>query len=82
LIVLDCGENISAATVRTIEARKPNGTAVQWPAVASGTDSVAYTSQAGTFDQPGEWQLQALVTLPTGQWRGATVPLQVYAQFG
>jgi hypothetical protein len=81
LIVLDCGQNISAATVRTIEVRKPNGTAVQWAAVASGTDSLAYTSLAGTFDQPGEWQLQARVTLPTGQWRGATVSLQVYAQF-
>jgi len=81
LIVLDCGQDISAASVRTIEVRKPNGTAVQWSAVANGANSLAYTSLADTFDMAGEWQLQARVTLPSGQWRGKTAALQVYAPF-
>lgn len=81
-IVLDCGQDVSAATLRSIEVQKPDGTVVSWPAVASGTDALAYTSLAGTFDQVGKWRLQAKVTLPSGVWRGATVQLAVYAAFG
>jgi hypothetical protein len=81
IIVLDCGQNITAATARSIEARKPDGTAVSLVAVASGTNSIAYTTLAGTLDQAGTWLLQALVTLPTGTWRGATARLTVHEPF-
>jgi len=81
LIVLDCGQDISGATARSILVRKPDGTEVTWTAVASGTDSISFTSLAGTFDRPGVWRLQALVTLPSGVWRGDTVLLPVYANF-
>ncbi len=81
VIVLDCGQDISAATVRSIEARRPNGTTVTWSAVASGTTAVSYTSTVETFDMPGEWRLQALVTLPTGKWRGEVARLEVYGVF-
>lgn len=82
VITLNCGQDISAATVRTIEVRKPNGTLVEWSAQASGTNSLAYTSQADTFDQAGEWLLQPRVTLPSGgPWRGATASMMVYARF-
>lgn len=81
-VVLDCGQDISAATARSIEVRKPDGSATSWAASASGTNAVAYISQAGTFDQAGAWRLQAKVTLPSGVWRGATAELQVFAPFG
>jgi hypothetical protein len=80
-IILDCGQNVSAASARAIEVRKPDGTATSWAAVASGTDSVRFDTLAGTLDQAGDWQLQAKVTLPTGVWRGETVVLQVYSAF-
>lgn len=81
LIVLDCGQDISTATARSISVRKPDGTTTTWAAVASGTDSIAYTSLAGTFDRPGLWRLQAQVTLPSGEWAGATVLLEVFRPF-
>jgi hypothetical protein len=81
LIVLDCGQDISGATARSILVRKPDGTEVTWAAVASGTDSIAYTSVADTFDKPGLWRLQAQVTLPSGSWPGETVLLEVYRKF-
>lgn len=81
LIVLDCGQNISAATARSILVRLPDGSEVTWAAVANGTDAVAYTSEAGTFTQPGQHKLQARVTLPSGTWRGATATLDVYLPF-
>lgn len=81
VITLDCGQNISAATDRSIEARKPDGTAVTWAAVASGTDSIAYTTLAGDLDADGVWKLQAHVTLASGEWLGETVSLRVYTPF-
>ena len=81
-IILDCGQDISAATVRSIEARKPDGTTASWAASASGTNAIRFDTLAGTLDQAGKWRLQAKVTLPSGLWRGATAELVVYAAFG
>lgn len=81
-IVLDCGQNITAATARTIEVRKPDGSTASWTASASGTDAISYTTLAGDLDQQGQYRLQALVTLPSGTWRGETAVLTVYAAFG
>jgi hypothetical protein len=82
VITLDCGQDISAASARSIEVRKPDGTAATWSAVASGSNSIAFTTLAGTLDMPGRWRLQARVTLPSGQWRGETAVLDVYSPFG
>lgn len=82
VITLDCGQDISAASAREIEVRKPDGTTTSWAAVASGADSIAFTSLAGTFDMPGRWKLQARVTLAAGEWLGETAVLDVYSPFG
>jgi hypothetical protein len=81
-IVLDCGQDISNATARSIEVRKPDGTTASWAAVASGTNSIRFDTLAGTLDQVGKWRLQARATTPAGVWRGATAELVVYAAFG
>lgn len=82
VITLDCGQDISAASARSIEVRKPDGTSATWSAAASGSNSIAFTTLAGTLDMPGRWRLQARVTLPSGQWRGETAVLDVYSPFG
>lgn len=81
VITLDCGADVSSATVRTIEVKKPDRTTTTWTAVASGTDAIAYTTLADTLDQAGVWTLQAKVTLPTGVWRGESVALEVAEVF-
>ena len=81
IIVLDCGEDISSAISRTIQARKPSGQVVSWNATASGTNSISFTSQQGTFDQAGTWKLQAVIITPNGTWKGETVAVQVYPSF-
>lgn len=81
-IVLDCGQDISTATVRSIEVRKPDGSVTSWPAVASGATAISFTTVAGTLDAPGKWLLQAHITLGGGAWRGETAALAVYAAFG
>lgn len=81
VIVLDCGQDISAATARSIEVRKPDGSTTSWAAVAEGTNSIKFTTLAGSLDQPGDYRLQARVTLPSGTWRGEAASLQVYSPF-
>ena len=81
VLILDCGQNISAASNRRIRASKPDGTTVIWNAVASGSNSIGYVSVSDTFDQAGYWMMQAIVTLPTGMWHGTTSRLRVYSPF-
>lgn len=82
VITLDCGQDIREATASSIEVRKPDGTAVSWPApVAADATSVAFVTEAATLDQAGVWRLQALVTLPSGRWRGKTAMLEVLEVF-
>lgn len=81
VITLDCGQNISAATARSIAVQKPDGTTTSWAASASGTDSIAYTTLANSLDQNGTWLLQAVVSLGGGTWRGETAQLTVYSPF-
>lgn len=80
-LVLDTGQSLAGATAVSIEARKPNGTAVSWAGAVFETTKVRYISQAGTFDQAGDWKLQAYVQLPSGTWRGETALLPVFASF-
>ena len=80
-VILDCGQDISDASARSIKVRKPDRTLVTWAASASGTTAISYTSLAATFDQPGTYRLQAEVTLPAGKWLGATVLLDVHKVF-
>lgn len=82
LIILNCGQDVSAATSRTIEVRKPNGSVVSWSAQLSGLDSLSYLSTVNTFTMPGRWRLQAKVTMPNGVWLGETVILDVFPAFG
>jgi hypothetical protein len=79
VIELDCGTDVSAATGRAIKVKKPDGSTVSWDAVAGTSTSIRYTSLAGTFDQRGEWLLQAEITTATGKWLGATARLMVFA---
>ena len=81
VIVLDCGQDISAATGRTIEVRKPSGATASWSAVAEGTTGIKFTTMADSLDQSGDWRLQARVVTLSGAWRGEAVTLTVHPNF-
>lgn len=82
VISLDCGQDVSAATARSIEVRKPDKSTVTWTAAADGATAIKFTTLADSLDMPGTWRLQAKVTLPSGTWRGETAQLEVYNPFG
>ena len=81
VIVLDCGQDISAASARSIEVRKPDGSTTSWAASAEGSNSIKFTTLAGSLDMPGDWKLQARVTIGGGTWRGEVASLTVYSPF-
>ena len=80
-ISLDCKQDVTAATVRSIEAKRPDESTVSWTAIADGTARIRFVTLAGSLDMPGKWKLQAKVTLPSGTWRGRTVSMTVYNPF-
>ncbi len=79
LIQLDVGEALATATAQTIEARRPDGTTVSWAGTVVDATKVQYTTVAGTLNMPGEWRLQARVTLPSGTWLGEVATVTVYS---
>ena len=80
-IVLDTLQNISTATLAAIEVRKPNGTLVTWTGAIFETTKVRFITLAGTLDMPGDWAMQAKVTMPAGAWLGEVAMLRVYSPF-
>ena len=68
-ISLDCGVDVSTATIRNIVVRKANGSKITWGAVADGTNAIKHVTILGDLDAPGAWKLQAYVEMPT--WKGS-----------
>lgn len=69
-IIVDCGQDISAATGTKLLVLKPNGAEVEWTATIYNTNYLKYTVQAGDFDQTGEYRLQSYMTLSAWTGRG------------
>lgn len=73
--------DISAATVKQLILRNPaRGTVVKDASFVGGGSAgqLSYTTVTGDLSQDGEWQLQALITLPSGTWRSTYAPFYVY----
>lgn len=77
--ILDCGSDITTATVLQIRAKKPSGAAVTWPAVIDGTQKVKYVALANDIDEPGRWRLQAYVAMPSWSGHGQTLLVDVFS---
>lgn len=76
-ITLDCGVDISSATVMKILAKPPRGAVKQWSAQLEGSRTIKYVLQPNDLHVPGVWVLQAYVEMPGWQGRGLPVELKV-----
>ena len=85
LIRLDCGVDISAATLFKIKYRKPDQSNQEWTegdgVEISGTQYLQYQTLATDLDQSGAWEFQ--VYLEIGSWKGhgETAAIRIYALF-
>ncbi len=76
-IILDCIEDITASTVRTIKVRKSNGLKTTWTATLEGTTQIKYVILAGDLDVVGDWTLQAYIEMTGWKGSGELVTLRV-----
>lgn len=81
VISVDCGEDISTATVTELKVQKPGGDTVTWTASIYGTDYLRYIIQDGDLDEAGVWKVQAAVTLPSWKGLGETDTFTVFEAY-
>lgn len=77
VLLLDCGVNISSATLVKVIAKSPQGEKKEFIATVDGTNNVKYTTTSTDFDVVGNWLLQAYVQMPDWTGRGAWASLTV-----
>lgn len=80
--ILDCGVDVSAATLRKIVVLKPDGTTAEWPAVASGANSIKHTTISGDLALSGIHYVQAYIEMPGWQGSGDTASFEVKRKLG
>jgi len=78
IILLDCGTNISMATIVQIKVKKPDTTEVILAAVTYNTN---YIKGIIDFTQKGDYLFQAYVKTSEWEGRGGTVNWKVYDSF-
>jgi len=77
VIILDCGSNVSTATVRKMRARMPNGGIKEFTASADTNNTIKYVLLDGDFNVAGNWQVQAYIDMPGWKGRGEWAAVQV-----
>jgi hypothetical protein len=80
-ILIDCGSDITGATVHTLEVRKPDGTIVSWAATISGTNHLSYISLEGDFNMVGLYLLQAKINIASWAGRGETAEFEIFEDY-
>lgn len=74
---------LGSATVKTMTFRKPDGSVIVKTGVINGDGSdgtLSYATTASTeLSQPGSWQVQSYIELPSGKWHTDTFRFTVYA---
>jgi len=82
-ITLDCGADISTASNVKIKVRKPRGSEVEWAAYKHGSDptKIQYITGVGDFNEPGEYKLQAYLSVGAWTGSGETAHLTVTQKF-
>jgi len=84
-IIVDCGQDISAASTYKLSVRKPDGTVFTWNptivTIESNPNYLLYLTRVGDFDQIGVYSIQPYLVLPTWTGRGETVTFEVFGNF-
>jgi hypothetical protein len=84
-VIVDCGQDISTATVHKLEVRKPDGTTDEWDAEPYTIDDepnyLIYTTISGDFDQAGLYSIQSYIEMDGWEGRGQTVTFEVFNNY-
>ena len=84
ILDLDCGADVSTATVHTIEVELPDETTTSWAAILHPTNVnyIRYVTVANDLSQAGIHYLQPHIEMPTPfSGRGDTVRFEVFDEY-
>jgi len=76
-LILDCGVDVSTATVRKVRVRNPFGGVKEFSAVANTSNTIKYVLVDGDFNVAGNWQVQAYIEMPGWKGRGEWATVEV-----
>lgn len=80
-ILVDCGCDITGATLTRFVVKKPDNTEVEWTAIIEGTNYLKYTVITGDFSVAGKYSLQVALTLTGWTGHGETTYFDIYDFF-
>ena len=80
-IILDCGVDISSATVKNIQVKKPDGTLATWSADIYNTNYLKHTVVTGELDIKGNYSVQSYIESASWSGRGEVSKFRVYDVF-
>jgi hypothetical protein len=81
LVEIDLQEDISAATIKRIYVKKPDGTIVTWSATVYDTTKLHYVTQSTDLAAAGKYKLQPYIEIGDFKGRGTPVSFTVYPYF-
>ena len=81
-ILLNCQEDISAASVKNVIIYKPDGVELVKEALVVGGTQLQYITQEGDLDLPGVYKVQPQITLLAWAGLGETATFIVYNKGG
>lgn len=80
-ITINCQQNISTATNRTIEFTKPDGSTASVAGTIHASNYLRFTTVSGTLDTAGKWFAQAKFVLGSWNGRGDTISFDILDHF-
>lgn len=80
-IRVDCGIDVSTASVKKLIIKKPNGQIIERIPTVYNRRYLRYFTTAEDFDMSGEYELQAYVVTDSWQGYGQTVSFVIYDKF-
>ena len=81
IVLVDCGSDVSDAITQGLIIKKPDGKIAIWESEVYQNNYLKYVIEEDDFDQSGEYEGNAFVTLPTWSGRGHTFNFTVYDPF-
>lgn len=81
-IIVNCGEDISTASIHKIKVKKPSGVKVEWNADIHEINYLKYIIATDDFNEVGEYSLQSYIEIGGWKGHGETVKFDIRRHFG
>ena len=81
IIRFDMGASISAATSKSINVKKPDGSTTTWSPDIYQTNFLEYQTVSGDLDQTGTWTVQPQISIGDFVGQGESATFTIYDDY-